>query len=76
MLNHSIAKKEAAFQAPFGYQMHQWLSESSKEAPWTPFRLTTSAAGQVAAHSAIDEDLKEISDTCVAQASAHGNTKS
>lgn len=74
MLTYTLAAKGGLIQASASHQMQQWLSESDKEAPWTPLSLTSSSAGHVASNSAVVNGLDDILDNCAAQTSTHGNT--
>lgn len=70
MLMHTSAEKEVRAQASISHQMKQWLSESDKEAPWTPLSLNNSPAGHVTAGTAIESDLEDLLDHTTTQTHA------
>lgn len=53
--------------------MQRWLSESDKEAPWTPLSLNTSSAGHVAANTVIEGDLEDLLDNAATHTRTNGN---
>lgn len=74
MLMHTSTENEVRAQASISPQMKHWLSESDKEAPWTPLSLNTSSAGHVAACTAMESDLEYLLDHTTTQAHTNGNS--
>jgi hypothetical protein len=68
------AEKGVLAQVSVNHQMQHWLSESDKEAPWTPFSLTASSAGHVAANTVIEGDLEDLLDNTTTQTRTNGNS--
>ncbi|EHK45898.1 hypothetical protein TRIATDRAFT_318023 [Trichoderma atroviride IMI 206040] len=60
-------------QASVSHQMQQWLSESDKEAPWTPLGLTNPSAGHVAANTVTGGNPEILLDNSTIQTHNGGN---
>lgn len=73
ILIDTSAETGVRVQASVSHQMKQWLSESDKEAPWTPLGPTTSSAGHVAANTVIEGDLEDLLDNTTTQTHTNGN---
>ncbi|KAM0252811.1 hypothetical protein ACHAQJ_007550 [Trichoderma viride] len=65
--------KEGVAQSSTSYQMQQWLSESDKDAPWTPLSLTTTSTQQADVDPTIKENIIDTSSNCAAQGSTPDN---
>lgn len=73
MLIHTSAEKGVRAQASVSHQLKHWLSESNKEAPWTPLDLNDSSVGHVTAGTAIESDLEDLLDSATTQIHTNGN---
>lgn len=73
ILIDTSAKKGTRAKASVSHHMQRWLSESDKEAPWTPLSLNTSSAGHVAANTVIKGDLEDLLDNPATQTRTNGN---
>jgi hypothetical protein len=70
---HTSAEKKVRAQASVNHQMKHWLSESDKEAPWTPLSLNKSSVGHVTAGTATESDLEDLLDYTTTQTHTNGN---
>ncbi|KAL6901514.1 hypothetical protein GGI43DRAFT_358416 [Trichoderma evansii] len=52
--------------------MHQWISQSNKEDPWTPLSHVASSARLPSANPATKDSRRDISKNCATQSSAQG----
>lgn len=68
-LTYILAEKRGQIQAPYSYQMQQWLSQSDKEDSWTSLSLAASSA----ANSAVEDDPEDILKSFVTQYSTQGS---
>ncbi|KAL7925759.1 hypothetical protein ACQKWADRAFT_282908 [Trichoderma austrokoningii] len=66
------SEKGVRAQASVDYQMQRWLSESDKEAPWTPLNFTTSSAGN--SDTGIQGNLEDVSDDITIQGHTRGSS--
>lgn len=74
ILMHASAEKGVRLQTSVSHQMKQWLSESDKEAPWTPLSLTASSAEHIAANTVVEGDLEDLLDVTTTQTRTNGNS--